>query len=223
MKQGNNKNRNRGHNRNNNGYRNNRPNIPSKNQVFESNGPAGKIRGNLMQLIEKYLAAGKDAISQDDIVTAENCFQHADHYTRLYNLANAYENSRKEEMFRQQQLQKNETEEQQDTDDAASADNADDAGEETLPEKEEENTDNIETEPLKPIMIARASEPAKEKDKIADLPFLNTAINLPETDGKEEAPKRKRIILRNRKKNDAAAANDTETAATAITPTDATA
>ena len=42
MKPGNNKNRNRGHNRNNNGYRNNRPNIPSKNQVFESNGPPEK-------------------------------------------------------------------------------------------------------------------------------------------------------------------------------------
>jgi len=215
MKQGNNKNRNRGHNRNNNGYRNNRPNIPSKNQVFESNGPAGKIRGNLMQLIEKYLTAGKDALGQDDIVTAENCFQHADHYTRLYNLANAYENSRKEEMFKQQQ-QRNETE-SQDVDENNSVDTDD--TENTVPEKEE-NTDSTEDESVKPIMIAQSQDTDKEKDKIADLPFLNTAINLTENVEKEETPKRKKIVLRSKKKNESAAANDTETA---ITPSDATA
>jgi len=213
MKQGNNKNRNRGHNRNNNGYRNNRPNIPSKNQVFESNGPAGKIRGNLMQLVEKYLTAGKDALGQDDIVTAENCFQHADHYTRLYNLANAYENSRKEEQFRQQQL-KAEPEEQNEEENVDNQSDTTDNDDMTSGKDE-----NNETAVSEPIMIAQQT--ANEKDKIANLPFLNTAINLPESEEKEETPKRKKVVLKSKKKTETTVANDTETMA--ITTSDATA
>ena len=168
-----------------------------------------------MQLIEKYLTAGKDAISQDDIVTAESCFQHADHYTRLYNLANAYENSRKEEMLKQQQM-RNEAEEQDGNENNPA--NAVDA--EDTPTEKDGDADEIETEVQKPIMLA-ASESPKEKDKIADLPFLNTAISLPESDSKEENPKRKRVTLKNRKRAETPAANDTETAS--ITPSDATA
>ena len=83
MKQGPNKNRSRG--------RNNprRPNNPShghnpsnRNQVLESNGPEVRIRGTVNQVLEKYLALARDASSSGDYVSAENFFQHAEHYYR---------------------------------------------------------------------------------------------------------------------------------------------
>ena len=59
-----------------------------RNQMFDSNGPDGRIRGNAHQVMERYLALARDAAAQDDRVTAENCFQHAEHYLRLLNAYN---------------------------------------------------------------------------------------------------------------------------------------
>ena len=59
-----------------------------RNQMFDSNGPDGRIRGNAHQVMERYLALARDASAQDDRVTAENCFQHAEHYFRLLNAYN---------------------------------------------------------------------------------------------------------------------------------------
>ena len=56
--------------------------------MFDSNGPDGRIRGNAHQVMERYLALARDAASQDDRVTAENCYQHAEHYFRLLNAYN---------------------------------------------------------------------------------------------------------------------------------------
>jgi len=56
---------------------------PQKDQVIESLGPAGKIRGNLGQIAEKYLSLAKEAQGQRDFIEAENYFQHAEHYRRL--------------------------------------------------------------------------------------------------------------------------------------------
>jgi hypothetical protein len=54
-----------------------------RNQTFESNGPEVKIRGNAHQVLERYLALARDASSSGDRVTAENYYQHAEHYYRL--------------------------------------------------------------------------------------------------------------------------------------------
>jgi hypothetical protein len=54
-----------------------------RNMTFESNGPEVKIRGNAHQVLERYLALARDASSAGDRVTAENYFQHAEHYYRL--------------------------------------------------------------------------------------------------------------------------------------------
>ena len=56
--------------------------------MFDSNGPDGRIRGTAQQVMERYLALARDATSQDDRVTAENCYQHAEHYLRLLNAYN---------------------------------------------------------------------------------------------------------------------------------------
>ncbi len=59
-----------------------------RNQVFDSNGPEGRIRGNAHQVMERYLAMARDASSQGDRVSAENYYQHAEHYFRLLNAYN---------------------------------------------------------------------------------------------------------------------------------------
>jgi hypothetical protein len=71
----------RGRNRN-NGKRH----VPLRSQTFESNGPDGKIRGTAQQVLDRYLALGRDAYSAGDPITAESFYQHAEHYYRLLNL-----------------------------------------------------------------------------------------------------------------------------------------
>ena len=65
---------------------------PSTN--LDSNGPCGRIKGNAYQIMEKYLAAAKDAMSNDDLVLSEICLQHAEHYYRIYMTAMENENAR---------------------------------------------------------------------------------------------------------------------------------
>jgi hypothetical protein len=63
-------------------------------RVYESNGPEVKIRGTAHHIAEKYLQLARDAQSSGDPVTAENLYQHAEHYFRLIAAA--------QEQFRQQ-------------------------------------------------------------------------------------------------------------------------
>lgn len=62
---------------------------PSRNQTFDSNGPDVRVRGNAHQVFEKYLALARDAYSQGDRISAENYYQHAEHYLRIINAQNA--------------------------------------------------------------------------------------------------------------------------------------
>lgn len=56
-------------------------------RVYESNGPEVKIRGTAHHIAEKYLQLARDAQGSGDPVTAENHFQHAEHYLRLIAVA----------------------------------------------------------------------------------------------------------------------------------------
>ena len=49
-------------------------------RVYESNGPEVKIRGNPAHIAEKYMQLARDAQTSGDPVSAENYFQHAEHY-----------------------------------------------------------------------------------------------------------------------------------------------
>jgi hypothetical protein len=62
--------------------------LPPRNQTYDSNGPDIRIRGNAHQVLEKYLAMARDASSQGDRVSAENFYQHAEHYFRVINNQN---------------------------------------------------------------------------------------------------------------------------------------
>src|SRR3954463_6199324 len=52
-------------------------------RVYESNGPEVKIRGTAHHIAETVLQLARDAQGSGDPVTAENHFQHAEHYLRM--------------------------------------------------------------------------------------------------------------------------------------------
>lgn len=100
------------------------------NRVFDSSGPEGKVRGTPQQIIDKYLVLARDAQLAGDRVAAENFLQHAEHYTRLLNEAQA-EQAREAEARREQQ-QKQQERRENNRDDAES-----DGGEQ--PQRERRN------------------------------------------------------------------------------------
>jgi len=75
--------RGRNNNNNSNNSNNNRRSHNPLTRVYESNGPDVKIRGTANHVAEKYLQLARDAQSSGDPVSAENYFQHAEHYFRL--------------------------------------------------------------------------------------------------------------------------------------------
>jgi len=100
----NNNNNNNNNRRHNNNYSNNRHRHPNHttnagqgtqngqrrhvnrvNQVFESNGPEGRIRGTAAQIVEKYITMSRDVGMSGDRVLSQNYLQHAEHYQRLLN------------------------------------------------------------------------------------------------------------------------------------------
>ena len=60
-----------------------------RNQIFDSNGPGTRVRGNSAQIYEKYQQMARDAASSGDRIAAENFYQHAEHYYRLMDAAGA--------------------------------------------------------------------------------------------------------------------------------------
>jgi uncharacterized protein DUF4167 len=69
-----------GHNHGHGGHRKNQNPMS---RVFESNGPDVKIRGNPAHIAEKYVQLARDAQASGDPISAENYYQHAEHYYRL--------------------------------------------------------------------------------------------------------------------------------------------
>ena len=69
--------------RNNNSRRNN---SSQKMNPYENN-KENKIKGNAIQVHEKYQSLARDAITSGDIIKAEYYFQHAEHYHRVHKLS----------------------------------------------------------------------------------------------------------------------------------------
>lgn len=63
-----------------------RRNASPRHQSFDSNGPSIRIRGNAHQVYEKYIQLARDANAAGDRITAENMYQHAEHYYRIMNV-----------------------------------------------------------------------------------------------------------------------------------------
>lgn len=66
----------------------------NRQQTFDSNGPSVRIRGNAFQVHEKYLGMARDAASAGDRIAAENYYQHAEHYFRIYSIDQEQRNER---------------------------------------------------------------------------------------------------------------------------------
>ena len=58
--------------------------IPTRNQVFDSNGPDVRVRGNAHQVYDKYSALAREATAAGNHVQAEAHLQFAEHYLRLH-------------------------------------------------------------------------------------------------------------------------------------------
>ena len=82
----------------------------NRNTTFDSNGPDGRLRGNALQLYEKYTALAHDANAAGERISAEALAQFADHYYRIHQtiLQAAYQHRRNQEE-RQQQNRKPES------------------------------------------------------------------------------------------------------------------
>lgn len=135
--------RGRGHNNFNNNRRFN--NGPNRNTVYDSIGPAGRLRGTAFQLMEKYLSAAKEQMSSDRVL-AESCLQHADHYMRLNALAVAAEGAR----FAQQSQPETES-----ADTLPEVEPVENAAAEALPA-----AGAVENEPVVVSFVPVAAEPA---------------------------------------------------------------
>lgn len=75
-------------NRNRNQNRRNGNGSSNKLNNIDSSGPEIRVRGSAVQVNEKYLALGNDAFMSGDRIKAEAFFQHAEHYYRVFMLAN---------------------------------------------------------------------------------------------------------------------------------------
>jgi len=60
----------------------------TRNQMLDSNGPSVRIRGNALQIYEKYQQLARDSSLSGDRVAAENLLQHAEHYYRIFSASN---------------------------------------------------------------------------------------------------------------------------------------
>jgi hypothetical protein len=56
-----------------------------------------RMRGNIHQMHEKYLSLARDATSSGDRVSAENYYQHAEHYYRVLSQINLQMNQRRQQ------------------------------------------------------------------------------------------------------------------------------
>ncbi len=65
------------------GRPNRKQHVPLKSQTFDSAGPDVRVRGNAHQVFERYISMARDATASGDRISAENFYQHAEHYYRI--------------------------------------------------------------------------------------------------------------------------------------------
>lgn len=116
----------RGRNNNNHGQNNHGGNrrINPRVHTFDSNGPDVRIRGNAMQITEKYVTLARDAQGAGDRVLAESYLQHAEHYQRLLNELTEEQNRHQQQQNQHQNSGNNHNgQSQQNGDDRGNAQN----------------------------------------------------------------------------------------------------
>jgi hypothetical protein len=151
---------------------NKRP-VNPKFQNFDSNGPDGRVRGNAQQVYEKYISLAKDCT--DDPVLAENFYQHAEHYHRILQAAQEWENQRREERGGDNRQRNNNRGNRDDRNDTQSSQSDETSGDNT------ENQDAV------------SQDAASDDNGVTPAEAENTAAETTEADtveAVEEKPKR---------------------------------
>ena len=69
----------------------------NRNTTLDSNGPDVRLRGNALQLHEKYVSLGNDASAAGERIAAEAYFQYADHYFRIHSAVIASSEERRKD------------------------------------------------------------------------------------------------------------------------------
>lgn len=68
----------------------------NRNTTIDSNGPDVRLRGNALQLHEKYTSLGNEASANGERIQAEAYYQYADHYFRVQSSIVAAQEERRE-------------------------------------------------------------------------------------------------------------------------------
>ena len=157
----------------NNKYRNNNGNnqIYSLNYKFDSTSPAGKCSGTALDLIKRYNELAKDALGNNDYVSAEVFRQYAEHYRKIVTDINEKKNQNRP-VYRNAQSENGEE--------------IDDTAQEVAPSQKEE----LQTEESQQSSIVE-----KKSFTIIEVPQsrAETAI---ETQTEEEPVRKKRVYRR---------------------------
>ena len=132
-------------------------------RVYESNGPEIKIRGTASHIAEKYLQLARDAQGSGDPVSAENYYQHAEHYFRIIAAA--------QEQFRQNQPQQQQPPQRMDND--MRDENADEADAEFSAFGGEQGSQVREPQPYpvrdqQPYQMREQQQPPREQQNWRD-------------------------------------------------------
>jgi len=69
----------------------------NRNTTLDSNGPDVRLRGNALQLHEKYVSLGNDAAAAGERISAEAYYQYADHYFRIHSAVVASSEERRKD------------------------------------------------------------------------------------------------------------------------------
>ncbi len=154
---------------------------------YDSNGPDGKVRGTAQQVLEKYQALGRDAMSAGDRIAAEAYFQFAEHYYRLVNADNGQQQSRKEQRPGNENVADADVTEAQATEEIVS----------DKPVEKESVASEIVTVPIMPGPIAApVSEDAVKADEPEQVELLASSGDDPVTTESADVEKPKPVRRR---------------------------
>tara|TARA_S200000501_G_scaffold306392_1_gene295073 strand:+ start:161 stop:583 length:423 start_codon:yes stop_codon:yes gene_type:complete len=106
-----------------------------------------KIKGNAIQVHEKYQSLARDAITSGDIIKAEYYFQHAEHYHRVHKLSQSHQIEKRQKnvvKIHNEELndEKNKNKLEEKTDISSKEDNLTNSGNKEIKKNTEENTIN---------------------------------------------------------------------------------
>ncbi len=164
--------------RNNNNYNNQ---VYSLNYKFDSNSIAGKCSGTALDLIKRYNELAKDALNNNDYVSAEVFRQYAEHYRKIVTEINEKKN--------QNQKNNNQRKEGFPQENTVSNDNA---GENTASEEEKTENNDIQTENKTEDTVQAEKSPAKKAFKIIEITETSDNVEADNGNVSEEQPKPKR-------------------------------